>query len=559
MLPPISRRVSHLRRYREVAHILIRHGFGNVVDQLGLRQVLSLPGRLAGRVRPAEALSAAERLRRALEELGPTFVKLGQLLSTRPDLLPPAYLRELARLRDAVPPFPFEQARAIIEAELGSTLDQLFAAFDATPLAAASLGQVYGAVLPNGREVVVKVLRPAIHETIAVDLDIMSDMASLAEQRTPLGALYPLVDLADEFAATLRGELDYVREAQHGVQFQRNFAGRPEIVIPEVIREYSTHCVLTQERIRGIKIDDVEGLRAAGLDPEVVAVQAVDLTLQEIFVDGFFHADPHPGNLYVLEGNVIGVMDFGMVGFLDRHAREQLLRLFVAAFTRDADQVVAELIRMEMVGVNVDHRQLGRDVGRFMERFWGLTLKELRIRDLYEGLAPIAFRHRLRLPANLWLLGKALAMMEGLGQLLYPELDVFERARPYALAALRELNSPAAWAKRVSRGALDWGELWLSVPQRLPRLLDQLTKGELTLSHYHHDAERVMTRLSRMLNRLVVGIIAAATIVAIALSLPLLAPAYSQPIATGLIGLGFLSLVLAGFWLLWSMWRAGRK
>ena len=559
MFRPFSRRADHLRRYREIAQILIRHGFGNVVDQLGLRQWLSLPKRLAGRVRPAETLSAAERLRLAIEELGPTSIKLGQTLSTRPDLLAPEYLQELAKLRDDVPAFPFEQARSTIEEELGALLDELFASFETEPLAAASLGQVHAATLPDGNEVVVKVLRPNIHEIVALDLDILLDMANLAETRTPLGKLYPLVELAEEFATTLRGELDYVREARNIERFHRNFAGRPEVVIPIVYSEYTTHRVLTMERIRGINIDNVDGIRAAGFDPKVIAVNAVDLIMQETFVDGFIHADPHPGNLYAMEGNVIGAMDFGMVTYLDQRTKEQLLRLFIAVISRDADQIVAELIQMEMVGANVDHRRLARDVNRFLERFWGVALEDLTFEDIFDGLLPIAFRHRLMLPGNLWMLGKVLVMMEGTGQLLYPELDVFELAKPYAKQALREMNSPGAWAKRLSRGMQDWGDLWFSVPQRFPILLDQLAKGELTLSHTIRDFDRMLTRADRMVNRLIVGILTAAIIVAMASILPLLSASQLEPVGLVLIGLGFLTLIGAGFWMLWSMWRSGRQ
>jgi ubiquinone biosynthesis protein len=384
------------------------------------------------------------------------------------------------------------------------------------------------------------------------------DMANLAEERTAIGKQYATSDLAEEFAMTLRGELDYIREAQNIERFRSNFASRPEVVIPIVYDEYTTHWVLTMERLHGIKIDNADEIRAAGLDPEVVANQAVDLTLQEVFVDGFIHADPHPGNLYVMEGNVIGVLDFGMVAYLDKHAKEQLLRLFVAVFTRDSDQVVTELIQMEMVGGNVDHRRMSRDVSRFMEQFWGLALKDLTFKGIFEGLMPIAFRHHLTVPGNLWSLGKALVMMEGTGLLLNPELDIFELAKPYAMNAIRELNSPRAWAGRMGRGVQDWGDLWLAAPQRFPRLLDQLTKGELTLSHNLRDANRVLVRLDRMVNRLVMGIIIASIMIAISLILPLLTPSYTQPIGLALMGVGFLTLVLAGTWMLWSMWRSSR-
>lgn len=559
MLRPLSRRVRYLGRYREIAQVLIRHGFDSMVDMLGLRQLLSLPMRMARGARSAEHLSPAEHLRLAAEELGPTFIKLGQMLSTRPDLLPPDYLRELAKLRDEVPPFPFAQAKEMIERELGAPLEELFASFEESPLAAASLGQVHGATLPDGTEVVVKVLRPNIHEAIALDLDILLDMAHLAEERTPLGRVYPLVELADEFATTLRAELDYVREAQNAERFRRNFAGRPEVIIPEVYWEYTTHSVFTMQRLRGVKIDDVEGLRAAGLDPRIVAIHAIELIMQETFTDGFFHADPHPGNFFVLEGNVIGAMDFGMVGYLDRRTKEQLMRLFIAAVSRDVNELVDELVQLEMVGAGADHRRLARDLNRFLQKYWDAPLKNLTAREIFEDLLPIAFRHRLTLPTNLWLLGKTLVMMEGTGQLLYPELNVFEHAKPYAEQALRQLTSPRVWAEQLQHGMRDWGELWALLPQRLPRLLDQLDKGELTLSHDILNVDAVMKRLDRLVNRLAVSILVAALIVGLGLIIPPVSATLWRGWVVALLLIGFVIAVSMGLWLLWSMWRAGRR
>jgi ubiquinone biosynthesis protein len=559
MLPPIGRRVRHLRRYQEIAQVLFQHGFENIIALLGLRSLLTVPMRMVGRPLAESRLSTAEHLRLAAEELGPTFVKLGQILSTRPDLLPPDFLRELAKLRDEVPAFPFEQVRQTVERELGAPLGELFASFEETPLAAASLGQVHGATLLDGTAVVVKVLRPRIREIVETDLDILFEMARLAEERTPLGQSYPLVELADEFAATLRGELDYVREGQNAERFRRNFAGRPDVVIPKIYWQYTTHDVLTMQRLAGVKIDDLEGLRAAGLDPRQVALRAIDLIMQETFTDGFFHADPHPGNFFVLEGNIIGAMDFGMVGYLDQYTKEQLMRLFVAVVSRNVDEMVDELVQMEMVGRGADHRRLARDLQRFMEKYWGVPLEQLTFKGVFEDIMPIAFRHRLTLPSNLWMLGKTLVMMEGVGRLLYPELDVFEQARPYAEAAIRQANAPAAWLSRIGRSISDWGELWQLFPQRMPRLLDQLEKGELTLAIALSQMEAILKRLDRLVNRLAVAILLAALIIGLGLIIPRVTTAPLSIWGSALIIAGFVVVLALGVWLLWSMWRAGRK
>jgi ubiquinone biosynthesis protein len=557
MLSPIHTRIRHLRRYQELAQVMVRHGFDGVADLLGLRHWLALPMRLAGS-RLEESVSAAVHLRLAAEELGPTFIKLGQMLSTRPDLLPPEYLLELSQLRDNVPPFSFEKAQEIIESELGAPLTDLFASFEATPLAAASLGQVHGAVLRDGSEVVVKVLRPNIREIVRLDLDILFEMARLAEERTALGRSYPLVELADEFSVTLRSELDYLHEARNAERFRRNFVGRSELYIPKVYWDFTTHDVLTLERLRGVTIDNVDGLRAAGLDPRRVAVNAIDLIMKEIFEDGFFHADPHPGNLFVLEGNVIGAMDFGMVGYLDKGTKEQLMRLFVAAISHDVAGMVDEMVQMEMVGTSVDHRRLTRDMSRLLDKYRDVPLKDLTIREVFNDVLPIAFRHRLTLPSNLWMLGKVLVMVEGTGQLLSPDLDVFELAKPHAIQGMAQINSPRAWAERFGRGASNWSELWFMLPQRLPRMLDRLGKGELVLGLDVVNTRTILNRLDRVVNRLSVSILIAALIVGLGLLTSRFTSADGRTLAVILLAVGFVVSVGLGSWLVWSMWRSGR-
>jgi ubiquinone biosynthesis protein len=429
-------RYKHLKRYREIVQVLARHGFGNLIDQLELVPYLSLPRRLFRSVTPGPPLTAPERMRLAIEELGPTFIKFGQIMSTRPDLIPPPYIAQLVRLQDTVPPAPWEAVREQLELELDGSLDELFASFDVEPMAAASLAQVHQATLPGGEEVVVKVQRPDIEETIEVDLEILFDLARLIQERTPLGRIYDFVEIGEDFAFNLRNEMDYRREGHNADRFRRNFADEPALYIPKVYWDYTTQRVLTLERISGIKIGDIAALDAAGVDRSQVAKSAARIIIKEVLEDGFFHADPHPGNFFVMDEAVIGAMDFGMVGHLDQRDRANLARLYIVSVQLDTEGIIEQLIRMGAASRDVDRPGLQRDIGRLLNRYHGLPLKEIRAREVVEEVRPVAFRHRLRLPSRLWLLGKTLAMMEGVGLQLDPDFDIFVVSQPYVKASI---------------------------------------------------------------------------------------------------------------------------
>ena len=557
---PLGRRYRHVRRYREIAQVLLKHGFGHLVDLLELTPFLSLPRRLLRReVAEGPPLTMPEHLRLAIEELGPTFIKMGQILSTRPDLIPPNYLAELERLQDTVPPFPPEAAREQIERELGHPVESLFASFGPQPIAAASLGQVHRATLPSGEAVVVKVQRPEIERVIEVDLEILFDLARLAQERTPLGETYDLIEIVEDFAATLRGELDYRREGRNADRFRRNFADEPALYIPQVYWDYTTRRVLTLEEIRGVKINDIEGLDAAGLDRYRVAVNSTRIILKEVFEDGFFHADPHPGNFFVMEGEVIGAMDFGMVGYLDPRTKESLLRLFIVAVQRDVEGIVDELLRMGVVERGVERWRLERDIQRMLTKYYGLPLREIRAREVVDDITPVTFRYRLHFPSELWLLAKTLVMMEGVGLQLAPDLDVFAIALPYVQKVLQEMSSPWAMAERFLKGATDLADFLLLFPKQWQRLVDRIEGGEFQVVVRSEREEARLTQWSRIANRLSASILIAAFIIGLSMLLPLIQASRWQGLILLLILAGFISLGFLVLWLLVSLRGPGRR
>lgn len=542
---PLVRQARYLGRYREIAQILVGHGFGYLVEQLGLISLLSLPGRLVLRLPPPTPVGSAARLREALVALGPTFVKLGQALSTRPDLLPPDFVHELGKLQDTVPPFPAEQAVRLIEESMGRSIDELFASFESVPLAAASLGQVHAAVLHSGEHVAVKVQRPDIAHRVTVDLAILADLAALAQERLALGAQYNLVDLAHEFTASLRAELDYKREGRNADRFRELFGHNHFVHIPKVYWDYSNGRVLTCERIYGPKITDRPALEAAGIDQRALARNCVQLILQEIFSYGFFHSDPHPGNFFAMPGEVLGVVDYGQVGSLDRQTTQALLLLLSALVNHDNAAALRAMERMGILARRDITPSLRRDLDRFTSGFVDRPLSEISAQETINELLALLRRHHVRLPGPLAMLLKAIVMMEGVGLQLDPDLDVFGIARPYVQRALAEQFSPEAIGRQLLSEGRELGELALELPQQLGDLLQRLNDGELRVETRELELRRLSGALVGAAHRLALALVLAALILGVAaVSIAVGIGGWAGPLPTILLSVGLVGAVL---------------
>lgn len=514
-----------------------------------MRRVLRLPARKK-LFTPPEDL--ALHFRMALEELGPTFIKFGQILSTRPDLLPPIYISELSKLRDTVPPVPWEMIREVLIQELGREPEHVFTTIDPQSIAAASLAQVHTATLPDGHEVVVKVQRPGITSVIDTDLKILSTLAVRA-QATQLEKIYDFVSMADDFAFTLQNELDYRREGRNADRFRENFADESHLYIPHIYWDFSSQRVLVLERIHGIRIDDIPTLETAGYDRHQVALHSARIIIKEVLEDGFFHADPHPGNYNVMPGEVIGAMDFGMVGYLRDRDRLDLIRLYLVAVALDADGIVDQLIRRGAAGVEVDRAGLARDIDRVLNKYYALLLKAIRAREVFEEIMPIAFHHHLSLPSDLWLLGKTLAMMEGIGLQLDPDLDVFEVAQPFVRRLAWHLIMPdSGWGRAVLLGGVNVVELFNRLPRVGNRMLDRIERNEPFKIHLD-ETDRIMNMLNRILTRLSLSILVGALIIGLAFLVPSTAPnSWVQWMVIG----GLVTTISLGIWLFISYFRS---
>jgi ubiquinone biosynthesis protein len=560
-MPTILQTFRHLQRYQQIGRILTRYGFGYVLTQLGIGRAIT-PGLERLRFSSSEILRAtpAERVRMVVEELGPTFIKLGQILSTRGDIIPVEFIRELEKLQDTVPPTPFPPIQAQVEKELKRPLPEVFPTFDPTPVASASLGQVHLATLASGEEVAVKVFRPGVAKTIETDLDILLELATLAEKRTDWGEYYGVTSLAQEFADTLRTEQNYEQEGHNIDRYRQIFAEEAYVHVPEVYWDTTTRRVLTMERIEGIKITDVDALREAGLDCKVVARRNIRILLKAVLQEGFFHADPHAGNFMVLPHDVVALMDFGIMGHLDHAERLGLVQLFVGLFRQETDRVVEALSDLGIATRAADRRNLARDLDRLRMRYFGLELERIRARSFVEDLMGLAFANRLRMPSNLVLVFKTIAMLEGISLQLDPDINVFTEVEPYVRDVLLELQSPVTRAREVADQLRESVEALLMLPGQVQRMLEQVEGGEGNLSMRLRGLDEPARRITTAANRLVLAILAAAFVVGPALIIPYVSQLWPdwQAAAGLLIAAGIVLSVLISLSLVLSIWRSRR-
>jgi ubiquinone biosynthesis protein len=549
--------VDTAARSRQIAEVLARHGLGYLVNVFGLERYVPFHRGLLGHAPRDTPYTPPEHLRLAIEELGATFAKLGQLLSTRADLLPPAYQRELALLQDRVPSVPSDAIVAVVEAELGGPLTDNFAMFEREPLAAASIGQAHGATLPDGTVVVVKVRRPGVVAQVEADLALLKGLIRTAQRRWPAAEQYDLVALADEFARTIRAELDYELEGRTVERFGTNFSANPSIHIPRVFWSHSTGQVLTLERISGLKVTNVAALDAAGVDRSALAQRATDAILQMIFEHGLFHADLHPGNLFIGPDGQIGLIDFGMVGTVSEATRDVLAAIILAVLSGDYERLVEALLALGFARQRVDRRALRADLERLLAPYHGRTLGQIALGPLIEAAFATIRAHRLQLPADLALLLKTLIMSEGMGAQLDPQFRLAEAIAPYAERLLRQRYAPQRLARELASAGHAVAGLGLELPAQLRQIVADLEHGGLQVGVRPEGVEPILQRLERLANRLVLGMLAAAFIVGLAVLLAVFHPAGIEHWASALFTFGFAAALLLGVVLAWRILRGG--
>lgn len=545
-----------LGRLQDITSVLIRYGFGDVVQRLGMGKALERAGRLLHRrgIEELPRLSTPERITRALQELGPTFIKLGQLLATRVDLFPPDWIAEFERLQDQVPPQPLDELRAQLEEDLGAPVEALFPYLDKTPTAAASLAQVHRAQLEDGTEVILKVRRPGIRQTVEADLRLLGRLAEIAEREVPDLRRYRPREVVRQLALSMRRELDFSTECHNAERIAANFTGDENIIVPKVYWQWTCERLNVQEYIDGIPGRDLKAVEAAGLDRKVLAVRGAHAVLKMILEDRFYHADPHPGNLFYLPHNRLAMIDFGMVGRLSESRCDQVAELMYGLLERRTDQVVEVLF--DWAGeAAVDAESMHTDVENLLDRYHGLPLRHLNFAAMLTDLTALLRDHHLVLPSDLTLLFKAFISLDGLGRTLDPDFEIVAEAAPFLRRIMLSRYAPDALARRSWHGVTDIMKILADLPRDLRRLVKIARRGALQINVDMSRLDHFGQQMDRAASRLTVGLVTAALIVGSSIVATVGGGAGGVP-ALGV--LGFIAAGFGGIWLLASIWRGPR-
>lgn len=558
----IRKRIRHLQRYREIVNALVRHGFGFVIKDMGLFERLSISKRVLPKQRKGlQTKTIGERIRLFLEDLGPTFIKLGQVASTRYDLLPADVIAELEKMQDQAQPFTFDIVEQIVEEELGDSVENSFQKFSEKPLAAASIGQVHEAVLKTGEHVAVKIQRPNMLATIETDLDILKDLAMIAEQRLEWADRYQVRDIVDEFSQSLLEELDYTVEGRNAEKIGKQFQDDPKVIIPKVYWEYTTEKVLTMEYVKGIKLNETEKIIALGNNRQILAERIVDAILKQILIAGYFHGDPHPGNVLAGSDNTIIFLDFGSVGRLSPELKYHIASLVIALMRKKTEDVIKAITNMGIVPDDINMTSLRADVDQLYEKYYDVALSMVSLGHVINDLFAVAYKHHIRIPPDLTLLGKTLLTMEGMVVKLDPELSILKVAEPFGRRLLMQRYDPKNVAGNLWDQLVEMGEFISDFPKTLKEITTLLKNGKMKqeLSFPEkgfklNQLDRISNRISFSISLLSFSIILAGLIVATAISgRPLL---NIEKIPAVEIGIGIATSLFV--WLMISIFKGGK-
>ncbi|WP_340372985.1 AarF/ABC1/UbiB kinase family protein [Peribacillus sp. FSL E2-0218] len=500
-----GKRLKHAHRYQEIINAFLKNGFGYFVYRLGLSE-----SKAATNLQPDENLnlrSIGERLQTILQSLGPTFIKLGQIASTRRDFVPEEIVRELEKLQDQVAPFPFDKVRKIVEAELGDSLENLFLEFQEKPLATASIGQVHAARLPSQEVVAIKVQRPDIMPTVETDLEILDDLARLMEARISWARRYQIRKMIDEFAKSLRAELDYNAEGRNGERIAKQFNHDQGLKIPRIHWEYSTKRILTMDFIQGIKINHYKQLDEEGYDRRIIAERLANSLLQQILIDGFYHGDPHPGNIIILPGNVVTLMDFGMVGRLEDDMKYQFASLVINLKRGSTNGLIKTLADMGLLTDETDMASLRADIDELRNKYYDIPLSQISLGGAVNDLFTVANRHHIQIPPEFTMLGKALLTMEAIVEELDPHFSIMKAAEPFGQRLFKERYNPKNIARNTWNQFIESAEAMAELPKDIKEVTGIIKKGKLRLDINIPELQVFLHKLDQISNRLSFSII----------------------------------------------------
>lgn len=556
----IRRTGAHLARYRHIMSVLIKYGFEEAAGMVARRFRVGLGSRGLPSARRQELaqVTAARRIRLAMEELGPTFIKLGQLLSTRPDLIPTELVEELERLQDQVAPEQPSKIREAIREQLGAYPEALFEEFEEETIAAASIAQVHRVRLKNGRLAAMKIRRPGIVGILRTELEILEDLAALLKGRLREGQTIDPQRMVREFTQAVLKEVDFHRERQNLQRFGRNFADDPTVHVPEVFEEYCSEGILTMEFIEGVKPSQIERLKSEGFDTKEIACRGADFVLKQVFDFGFFHTDPHPGNFLVRKGNVLAPLDFGQVGRLSRPDRQLMEAIVLSIVSGDVTGILQGLERSEMIDERTDLLDLRRDLEELLDTYSHLPLKEIPFREAIGRGFEMIRSHHIQPPRDFTLMLKCLMTIESFATSLDPDFQILDHLKPYAKQFMLESVKPSGLLRQLGRAAQGAGELAGRFPEDAAAILNKVRRGQFRIHIHHEHLEELERTVDNSSNRMSFAIIIAALLIGSSLLVA------QEGTVLGLISLealgigGYLTAAGIGLWLLVSILRSRR-
>lgn len=554
----INRNIRSIRRYWNIVRVLSAYGFDHILEMLGLSDMVARSKRLFRHDSSViYRLTAAERMRLVLEELGPTFIKLGQLLSTRPDIVPSSFVREFEKLQDSVPSISFDELKVQVERELGGGIDQYYSEIDPVPLAAASIAQVHRARLCTGEDVVIKVRRPGVVELVESDISALMGLANLAEHHISGSEIYDPIGVVREFARSIRREMDFTREGRTIERFRDNFTTTKWLHFPKVFWEQTSRGVLTLEYVNGIKVSDLESLERTGLDRRLVARRGADAFLEMVLNHGFFHGDPHPGNVMILPENVICLLDYGIVGRVDDEQKTFLSDILFAIVKRDMDEVISLLLFAGDISDNLNVRALKRDLSNFVDSYYEIPLQDIEVGRMLIEFIEIITIYNIRIQPDLMLLAKSLVIIEGMGRNLDPDFNMVEHLRPFMEKALKQKYSARRISRDINSILLSYVNLARNLPRDVKEIINRINRNKFKIDLEHRGLDKFTADFDRSVNRLSSSLILAALIIGSSIIMQ----TDKGPKLLGFPVLAFLGYTVAGIiglWLVYAIIRSGR-
>lgn len=551
----IRQRYRHIKRYRQIAQVLLKHGLGFIIDWLDLGKYLPFSKRLQ-KSDEIDRKTIAVRIRLVLQELGPTYIKLGQLISTRADILPPNYIEEFKKLQDEVKSVQFSEIEKILIEELGEDYRQKFKHIDEKAKAAASIAQTHKAVLKNNTPVIIKIQRPEIKKTIQVDLEIMENFAEMLVERNLLPNFISPKKIIKKFKETIIKELDFTRELDNISRFKNNLSENPNIIIPEVHRELSSKRLLVMEEIKGVKISQIDD-SSKTLDRPFLARLGAKSLVQQILIDGLFHADPHPGNIFVVDEDKIAYIDFGMVGQLSREDQDNFAIMFIALIKKEINIMVDKLLEVSNTSSNIDRKNLKLDIDDLINRYYSRPLKDIELGMVFSDLQKIIFKYHINLPEEYFLLIRAIGVSEGVGTSLDPSFNLMEISDEIIMDLIKDRLKPKNLADRLVRNIWSLKQSTRKFPRKMGNFLNKLVEDDFTINFAHTNLEPLIDKLDIASNRLSISLIISSLIIGSTMILQ----TGMKPIILGIPLLGFLGYITAGvlgLWLVIAILKSGK-